>query len=189
MNNTIDTAVGFLAGYMDDLKEGFTQAVASLECLDDTVTLYEENQALDEAYYAWKSSGSSANVESEGNNSYTWGYSADLRKAWMEECEKVEGMTFTVTPDSNHNCSWGAFGGGDVVTVATSNNGLCLAGSDNCAAIAGNSTTIADGEMFGHITNNTGIYCVGFFDKASASTKFLGSLVAATAIVAFAVLN
>lgn len=192
MDNTTDTtSADEECGFLCAMKEGWGQFKANKGCLDDTIKGYEGNQALIDAQAAWASSGTRTNVISEGEDSFTWSYSADLCKAWSEECDKVDGMTFTATPDKTVECTYGAFGGDDVVTMATSNNGVCLADTESCNAVDGDSTDIADSEMYTAIKDNGSIYCESLVSsgRTVTSTKFLGGLVAATTVVAFTVLN
>jgi len=192
MDNTTDTtSADEECGFLCQLKEGWGQAKADIGCLTDTVKGYEGNQALIDAQAAWESSGTRTMVGSEAENSITWSYSEDLCKAWSEECNKVDGMTFTATPAKTVECTNGLFGGDDVTTVATSNNGVCLADSDNCKTFEGESTYIADSEMYTDIKADSSLQCESLISSGSAvtSTKFLGSLVAATTVVAFTVLN
>jgi len=192
MDNTTDTtSADEECGFMCQMKEGWGALKTNVGCMTDTIAGYEGNQALIDAQAAWESSGTRTNVKGEGEDSFDWTYSEDLCKAWSEECNKVEGMTFTAAPAKTVECKYGAFGGDDVVTMATSNNGVCLADSDNCKAVDGDSEDIADSEMYTDIKDKYSISCESLISSGGAvtSTKFLGSLVAATTVAAFTVLN
>jgi len=187
MDNTTDTNTTTTTNGEDGW---WGQLKANTKCFGDILKLYADNQALSDAQSAWEASGIRESTKGGGDVSYSWSYSADTLATFEDECKKVEGTTWTQPPAKTYNCSWGAFGGDDVVEVATSNNALCLPDSEQCNLVTTTSDKVANDEMYEDIKNN-GIYCDVMISSGNevTSTKFLGSLVAATAFVAFTVLN
>jgi len=175
---------------IENIKKGWSQVKDGLGCYDDVVDKFAENPDLEAAYEAWDKSGTKTIVKGEGEDSFTWAYDMDLCKALMEECNKVDGMTFTPIPDETYECEYYGFGNGDgKPTVATSGNGVCLADSDSCNALEGGPVAVADGEMYDDLENIGGFICKSLVSVSGASTNFLGSVVgAASTVVAVTVL-
>jgi len=201
MDNTTDTTAVVAAssdgeegeggGFIANMKKGWSQFTNGLECYDDVVDVFTANPDLMAAFEAWDKSGTKTIVgNEETSNSFTWAYDMDLCKAFMKECEKVEGMTFTPIDDETYECEHYGIGNGDgKPTVATSGNGVCLKDSENCNAL--DPVAAADGKMYEDLESIGGFICKSLVAADSAaSTHFLGSsvVVAATAVVAVTVL-
>jgi len=209
MDNTTDTTAaassdeGGFKGFMTSMKEGWGEVKAGIACAKDDAAMYTDNAALETAWTAWDNSLKIDEALSTGGGnssySYTSAYSADTTAAFKEECEKVEGATFTTIADRSFKCTqqgedktsaW------DSVTVDVSNNGFCLPGTEDCASLMTDSNITADdfgnNDLWNKLTAQ-GIYCealeINFSgDDSGASTHFIGSLVAATVAVAVTVL-
>jgi len=195
MDNTTDTTAaassdGEGGGFIEQMKKGWGQVKAGVGCLTDVLKFYGDNPDLEAAQNAWEKSAVRTQVKSEGENSWTFAYDMDLCKAFKEECDKVEGMTFTAMPDETLECEYYGVGNGNATaTVATSGNGVCLADSDSCKAIEGGSDAVADSEMYDDLETIGGVTCKTLVsDDSGASTHVLGSLVAVTAVVAVTML-
>jgi len=208
MDNTTDTTAvaassdgeeGEGGGFIADMKNKLSQFKDNLECLDDSIDVCKDNPDLSAAYEAWDKSGTRTIVGSEDSNSYTWAYDMDLCKAFMKECEKVDGMIFTPIPDETYECEY--YDNWDRnATVATSGNGVCLKDTESCNALEGGPVVVADKMLYSVLqfsrsnssnsTNSGGLVCTSLNPSISgASTNFLGSVVvAATAVVAVTVL-
>jgi len=202
MDNTTDTTAvaassdgeeGEGGGFIADMKNKWSEFKNGLECFDDVALVFADNPDLNAAYVAWDKSGTRTIVgNQETSNSFTWAYDMDLCKAYMKECEKVEGMTFTPIPDETYECDPYGFGSGTVdPTVATSGNGLCLKDSESCNALEGGPVVVADKTLYDALMLKGGFVCKSLLvsDDSAASTTFLGSVVvAATTVVAVTVL-
>jgi len=199
MDNTTDTTAVAASsdgeeegggGFFDNMKKAWGDLKNGLECEDEVVTVYTENPDLMAAYDAWDKSGTKTIVgNEETSTSFTWAYDMDLCKAFMKECEKVEGMIFTPIDDETYECEYYGIGNGDgKPTVATSGNGVCLKDSDSCNSFGPEDA--ANGEMYIDLENIGGFVCKSLVsDDSGASTTFLGSVVvAATSVVAVTVL-
>mmetsp|Transcript_9815 Transcript_9815/g.10569 ORF Transcript_9815/g.10569 Transcript_9815/m.10569 type:complete len:231 (+) Transcript_9815:136-828(+) len=202
MDNTTDTTAAVAAssdseegeggGFIANMKKGWSQFTNGLECYDDVVDVFTANPDLMAAFEAWDKSGTKTIVgNEETSNSFTWAYDMDLCKAFMKECEKVDGMIFTPIDDETYECEYYGIGNGDgKPTVATSGNGVCLKDSESCNALEGGPVAAADGEMYEDLQSTGGFICKSLVSVSGASTNFLGSsvVVAATAVVAVTVL-
>mmetsp|Transcript_8999 Transcript_8999/g.10044 ORF Transcript_8999/g.10044 Transcript_8999/m.10044 type:complete len:243 (-) Transcript_8999:157-885(-) len=212
MDNTTDTTAA-AASSDDEGKGGFWSGVKDLwgemktvvACTKDVTNMYKGNDELGAAWEAWDDSLKvNESLSTEGGNStysYTSAYSADTTAAFKEECEKGEGNTWTAVPDRSFQCrKKGEDKGWMTVNVAVSNNGVCLPESENCDTIMSDAnvtaTDFADNDLYEKLVDDNEIYCnemeVGDDDDDSGgvvtSTNFIGSLVAATAVLAFTVL-
>eukprot|EP00751_Fragilariopsis_kerguelensis_P009211 CAMPEP_0170784034 /NCGR_PEP_ID=MMETSP0733-20121128/15921_1 /TAXON_ID=186038 /ORGANISM="Fragilariopsis kerguelensis, Strain L26-C5" /LENGTH=266 /DNA_ID=CAMNT_0011128921 /DNA_START=69 /DNA_END=869 /DNA_ORIENTATION=+ len=197
---------GFWSGVKD--KWGDMKTVTG--CDKDIDNMYKGNDELGAAWDAWHNALKvDESLSTEGGNStysYTSAYSADTTAAYKEECEKVDGNTWTAVPDRSFQCrKEGEDKGWITVNVAVSNNGVCLPDdSEDCNTIMTDANItaadFADNSLYTHLSNDHEIYCNemeigedGEDDDDSGgvvtSTNFIGSLVAATAVLAFTVLN
>merc|ERR1712161_92130 len=174
------------------------------------------NEALDSAWMAWDSSleidemlstggGNSSYSYNTSAYSYTSAYSVETTATYKEECEKITGNTFTSTPDRSFQCrqsEGGNSGQWETVTVDVSNNGACIPDSEeDCNSMMADlkelnitAVALADDILYSKMIAEKDIYCNAMeFDDSGGvvpSTTFLGSVVAATAVVfAFTVLN
>merc|ERR1712238_225035 len=144
----------------------------------------------------------------EGGNSsysYTSAFSAETTATFKEECEKITGNTWTSGLDRAYTCRMagedGNSGAWQDVTVDVSNTGVCIPATTNCNDLMTNlkelnitAVDLADDEMYFKLIAEKDIHCNAMTDDDSGgvvpSTTFLGSVVAATAVVlAFTVLN
>merc|ERR1712194_513320 len=167
-----------------------------LACTSDVTNMYKDDEGLGAAWAAWDNSLKiDESLSTEGGNntySYTSAYPADTTAAYKEACEKGEGNIWTAVPDQSFQCrKEGEDKKWNTVNVAVSNNGVCLPGdSENCNSI------MADNALYEELSSAKDIYCneMQFDDDETdsggvvTSTPFIGSLVAATAVLAFTVL-
>jgi len=200
MDNTTDTTAAAASSdegggsFIDKMKEGWGQLMAGGGCLVEALKIYDDNPDLEAAKVAWEASAVKTNVKSEGENSWTFAYDMELCKKFMEACNNVDGMTFTPMPEATLECTYYGFGNGnETATVATSGNGVCIPDTEKCQAIDGGPTAIGNSEMYSDLENNAGLVCKTLVSDSSGgvvpSTNFLGSVVVATAVLAFTVLN
>mmetsp|Transcript_6183 Transcript_6183/g.7092 ORF Transcript_6183/g.7092 Transcript_6183/m.7092 type:complete len:241 (-) Transcript_6183:50-772(-) len=210
MENTTDTTASAssdeeYATYCDSLEESLGDTKTGSRCIKDWEKMYK-NLAMSEAYFAWTNSLQvDEGLSTEGGNSsysYTSSYSDETTAAYKEACEKGEGNIWTAVPDQSFQCrKEGEDKKWNTVNVAVSNNGVCLPGdSENCNSImADNNFTaadFADNALYEELSSAKDIYCneMQFDDDETdsggvvTSTPFIGSLVAATAVLAFTVL-
>merc|ERR1711935_1283772 len=109
-------------------------------CLLDTLKIYGDNPELEAAYTAWENSASKIMVKSADENSWTFAYDMELCKEFMAACNNVDGMTFTAMPEATLECKYNS--GDETVTVATSNNGVCVPDTEDCNTMDGGSTAV-----------------------------------------------
>jgi len=211
MDNTTDTTASASSdgegggGFWSGVKEAWGDMKTVLACTKDVTDMYKGNDALNAALEAWDNSLKvDEGLSTEGGNStysYTSAYSADTTAAYKEECEKVEGNTWTPVPDRSFQCrKEGEDKKWVTANVAVSNNGICLPGdSENCNTIMADNnltaTDFAENVLYDELSSQKDIYCneMDFDDDdtsggAVTSTNFIGSLVAATVVLAFTVL-
>ena len=218
MDNTTDTTAAASASASSDGEGGFREFMSGVKdewndfktgmgCLKEAKAMYA-NENLESAWMAWDSSLKIDEVLSTGGGnssySYTSAYSAETTATYKEECEKMTGNTFTSTPDRAFTCRMGGNEKGvwyDTVTVEVSNNGACIPDSENCNSMMADlkelnmtAVALADADLYNKMITEKDIYCneMEFDDSGGVvpSITFLGSVVAATAVVlAFTVLN
>merc|ERR1712238_20668 len=193
---------------MSGVRDEWSKYKTGRGCIKEAEAMYAANEALADAWTAWDSSLKIDEVLSTGGGnssySYTSAYSAETTATFKEECEKITGNTFTSTQDRSFSCQ---MEGDDktsawqTVTVDVSNNGACIPDSEeDCNSMAGlkelniTAVALADDILYSKLIAEKDIYCntTEFDDSGGVvpSTTFLGSVVAATAVVfAFTVLN
>jgi len=196
---------GEKGGFWSGVKEAWGDMKTVLACTKDVINMYKDDDALGAAWQAWDDSFKvDESLGTEGGNStynYTSAYSADTTAAFKEACEKGEGNTWTAVPDQSFQCrKKGEDKGWMTVNVAVSNNGVCLPDSENCDNIMTDANItaedFADNSLYDQLSDDNEIYCdemeIGDDDDDSGgvvtSTNFIGSVVAATVILAFTVL-
>mmetsp|Transcript_40822 Transcript_40822/g.47073 ORF Transcript_40822/g.47073 Transcript_40822/m.47073 type:complete len:239 (-) Transcript_40822:191-907(-) len=193
-------------GFWSGVKEAWGDMKTVLACTSDVTNMYKDDEGLGAAWAAWDNSLKiDESLSTEGGNntySYTSAYPADTTAAYKEACEKGEGNIWTAVPDQSFQCrKEGEDKKWNTVNVAVSNNGVCLPGdSENCNSImADNNFTaadFADNALYEELSSAKDIYCneMQFDDDETdsggvvTSTTFIGSVVAATAVLAFTVL-
>jgi len=202
--------------FMSGVRDEWNDFKTGMGCLKEAKAMYAANEALDSAWMAWDSSLEIDEVLSTGGGnssysyntsaySYTSAYSAETTATYKEECEKITGNTFTSTPDRSFSCTMEGDDKGvwyDSATVDVSNNGACIPDSENCNSMMADlkelnltAVALADDSLYHKMITEKDIYCneMEFDDSGGGvvpSTTFLGSVVAATAVVfAFTVLN
>jgi len=203
------------ATYCDSLEESLGDTKTGSRCIKDYEKIYK-NLALSEAYLAWTNSLQvDEGLSTEGGNSsysYTSSYSDETTAAYKEACEKGEGNTFTQIPDRSFQCRVeGESTNGNLdadawqtATVAVTNNAFCIPASKNC------DSTMTDFNLTATDFANENLYLLlklleevdcttmkmDTYESGEengsggvvTSTNFIGSLVAATAVLAFTVL-
>mmetsp|Transcript_25083 Transcript_25083/g.28035 ORF Transcript_25083/g.28035 Transcript_25083/m.28035 type:complete len:239 (+) Transcript_25083:128-844(+) len=196
---------GEKGGFWSGVKEAWGDMKTVLACTSDVTNMYKDDEGLGAAWAAWDNSLKiDESLSTEGGNntySYTSAYPADTTAAYKEACEKGEGNIWTAVPDQSFQCrKEGEDKKWNTVNVAVSNNGVCLPESENCDTIMSDAnvtaTDFADNDLYEKLVDDNEIYCnemeVGDDDDDSGgvvtSTNFIGSLVAATAVLAFTVL-
>jgi len=219
MDNTTDTTAaasassdgeGGFRGFMSGVRDEWNKYKTGRGCIKEAEAMYAANEALADAWTAWDSSLKIDEVLSTGGGnssySYTSAYSAETTATFKEECEKITGNTFTSTPDRSFQCrqsEGGNSGQWETVTVDVSNNGACIPDSEeDCNSMMADlkelnitAVALADDNLYNKMITEKDIYCneMEFDDSGGGvvpSTTFLGSVVAATAVVfAFTVLN
>jgi len=197
-------------GFMSGLKEVWGDFKSGLACVDDVRDSYTGNEQLSVLWTAW---GASLKIEEDkgGSNSssfYSSSFSNESTAALKEHCEKEDGnFTWTPVPDRSFLCyrEVVGFDTRKTATVTVSNNGVCLPTSKICDSMMNDfnvtATDIADDDLYNKFKNqeldcNTmemDTYESGDDDEDGSggvvtSTNFIGSLVAATAVIAFTML-
>jgi len=218
MDNTTDTSASASASFDEErygnggsgydfcgiLKESFGGIKTGSRCIKDFEKMMntEKNSALTEAWADWTISlQADEGLSTEGGNSsysYTSSYSDDTTAIFKEECEKVEGTTFTQIPDRSFQCRVEGEST-KTATVAVTNNAFCLPASKNCDTTMTDlkltATDFANVYLYNMLVNywpevDCNTMKMDTYDSGGAvtSTKFIGSLVAGTAVIAFIVL-
>jgi len=212
MDNITDTTAFASSNEGDELAawEDLDDIDTAVLCAIDVTNMYDGNDALAGAWKVWyKSLTVDEGLSTEGGNSsysYTSAYYPDATAALKEECEKVDGNTWTPKPDRSFQCRQIETYEEDMkwqdVTVAVSNNGVCLPDSENCNNSMNDThitaTDFVDQGLYTKLWEDQSIKCSetdeipiifrNYSGGVVTSTTFIGSLVVTTAVLAFTVL-